>query len=227
MLAVTVLLLLAATVLSWRRPARGKVNWRRWLTALRWKKPVQPPSIGQVLVEVAAQLRAGASIEQAWQRALPDPTPPWADPVLAACGVQQRENPQPAAGAMAWWLRRHGRVLRPAADVEAAAAACRLARTTGAPLADVIDQVVAGIAEGTQAHDLRATALAGPRATARLLAWLPLAGLGLGLLLDADPLAVLMGGGAGGICLVAGLVLFIAGRRWVAVLVRRAEQVGQ
>src|SRR3546814_12260160 len=55
---------------------------------------------------------------------------------------------------------------------------------------------------------------AGPLAMARLLAWLPAGGVLLGTVLGADPVAVLLGGGVGGLCLVGGGALFLIGHRW-------------
>ncbi|MBZ2197335.1 type II secretion protein F [Ruania sp. N2-46] len=113
-----------------------------------------------------------------------------------------------------------------AAQVAGAIAACRIAHRVGTPLADVLERCASGIVESAEAASARRTALAGPRSTARLLAWLPLAGVLLGTGLGADPLGVLLGGGIGGWCLVLGVGLVVAGRRWVATLVRRAERAG-
>src|SRR5690606_15572381 len=109
-------------------------------------------------------------------------------------------------------------ISRDGPDVAAATAACRLSARTGAPLAEVVDVVVAGIAETVEAENLRRAALAGPRATARLLAWLPLAGVGLGAVLGADPVAVLLGGRPRGLCPVVGLA---------RLLLRDAERAGR
>ena len=73
------------------------------------------------------------------------------------------------------------------------------------------------------AEAARQTALAGPRATVRLLTWLPFLGLGLGLLLGVDPVEVLLGTPWGVAALAAGLALTAAGRIWSARLVRAAE----
>ena len=62
--------------------------------------------------------------------------------------------------------------------------------------------------------------LAGARATAMVLALLPAVGVGLGQLMGAAPLRVLLGGGAGGLLLVAGVFLDCAGLLW-------AERIGQ
>jgi tight adherence protein B len=61
---------------------------------------------------------------------------------------------------------------------------------------------------------------AGPaRATARLMAVLPIFGLGLGLLLGVNPVAVLVGSGLGVACLVGGLALACCGVWWIERIV--------
>ena len=64
--------------------------------------------------------------------------------------------------------------------------------------------------------------LAGPRATAGMLAILPLAGLVLAAGLGADPLHVLLETPVGWVCLVAGLGLDGLGLLWTGRLVTRA-----
>lgn len=103
-------------------------------------------------------------------------------------------------------------------------AACfDVAEATGCPLADVLTRFSAQLEAEDDAEAARRTALAGPRATVRLLTWLPFLGLGLGLLLGVDPVEVLLGNPWGVAALVAGLALTAAGRFWSARLVRAAE----
>ncbi|TGD89615.1 hypothetical protein BayCH28_03130 [Mycolicibacterium sp. CH28] len=56
--------------------------------------------------------------------------------------------------------------------------------------------------------------LAGARATAGILAGLPLLGVLLGQVIGANPIRFLLGGGAGGVLLAAGLILVCAGLLW-------------
>lgn len=207
------------------QPGRAIDTLRRLLAGVRSlrQRRARPP-VARVLVEVAARLRAGAGVAEAWREALPRPVPRWAMAPIAAAGVEDPGWAQTSASAAE---RSRDGPQESSQEVVAATAACALAGRTGAPLAEVIDIVVAGIAEAGDAEHLRRTALAGPRATARLLAWLPIGGIGLGVALGADPLATLLGGGVGGLCLVVGGALFLAGHRWVGVLVRRAERAGR
>ena len=66
--------------------------------------------------------------------------------------------------------------------------------------------------------------LAGPRATAMVLAGLPLLGLGLGQLMGAAPLAVLLGTPLGSILLVLGVGLAAAGVLWADAIVAKAKR---
>lgn len=102
-------------------------------------------------------------------------------------------------------------------------AACfDVAEATGCPLADVLTRFAAQLEAEDDAEAARQTALAGPRATVRLLTWLPFLGLGLGLLLGVDPVEVLLGNPWGVAAFGSGLALTAAGRLWSAGLVRAA-----
>ncbi|MFJ8108762.1 type II secretion system F family protein [Streptomyces sp. NPDC096132] len=103
-------------------------------------------------------------------------------------------------------------------------AACwRVAVDQGAGLAAGLDRLEGALrTERDQRADLRAQ-LAGPRATAVMLAGLPVLGLLLGAALGADPLHVLLHTGPGLGCLLAGGVLEGAGVGWALRIVRKAE----
>ncbi|WP_319004612.1 hypothetical protein [Arthrobacter sp. SO3] len=102
-------------------------------------------------------------------------------------------------------------------------AACfDVAEASGCPLAEVLTRFAAQLEAEDDAEAARQTALAGPRATVRLLTWLPFLGLGLGMLLGVDPVGVLLGTPLGVAALAAGLALTAAGRIWSARLVRAA-----
>jgi tight adherence protein B len=106
-------------------------------------------------------------------------------------------------------------------------AACfDIAEASGCPLADVLARFAAQLEVEDDADAARQTALAGPKATVRLLTWLPLMGLGLGIALGVDPLAVLLGTPLGLAALAAGVALTVAGRLWSARLVTAAAGAG-
>ncbi|MFF2245490.1 type II secretion system F family protein [Arthrobacter sp. NPDC058130] len=104
-------------------------------------------------------------------------------------------------------------------------AACfDIAEASGCPLADVLARFAAHLETEDDAEAARQTALAGPRATVRLLTCLPVSGLGLGLLLGVDPVAALLGHPWGLASVAAGVVLTAVGRLWSIGLVRAAVE---
>ncbi|MFI9728506.1 type II secretion system F family protein [Streptomyces sp. NPDC052092] len=114
---------------------------------------------------------------------------------------------------------------QPGAEGLRGLAACwRVAVDQGAGLADGLDRLEAALrAERDQRADLRAQ-LAGARATAVMLAGLPVVGLALGAALGADPLHVLLHTPSGSVCLAVGGVLEGLGLWWVLRIMRGAEE---
>ncbi len=106
------------------------------------------------------------------------------------------------------------------------AACLDIAEASGCPLADVLTRFAAQLEAAEDADAARQTALAGPKATVRLLTWLPLMGLGLGAALGVDPVATLLGTPLGLAALAGGVVLTMAGRVWSARLVSAAAESG-
>lgn len=157
------------------------------------------------VTEVAATLRSGAPPAVAWRRGLGvrvvDGVPLWSDLVSL-------------------WPD----------DVAAARAVhtvSRLSAELGAAPSALLDEVAAGLGRQAQARAERRAALAGPQSTARILAWLPLLGMLLGVALGADPFTVLLDGGSGTALLVAGALLTWGGRRWTRRYLRVAEDAGR
>jgi tight adherence protein B len=126
----------------------------------------------------------------------------------------------------------HGDVvqaLRESADRNGGAGLRRLAacwqvsERSGSGLAPSVSRLAATLRDEEQVRREVAAQLAGPRATAVLLALLPVFGLAMGNALGADPLRVLVGTPLGQGCLVLGLLLEAAGLLWTARITRRAE----
>lgn len=102
------------------------------------------------------------------------------------------------------------------------AEAWSVAESRGLPLADLL-QAARSDLQGRSRFRARADAgLAGARATAAVLAGLPVLGIGLGQLMGAAPVRVLAGGGLGSALLVAGTVLVALGLAWTDRIVDRA-----
>lgn len=100
-----------------------------------------------------------------------------------------------------------------------------VAESSGCPLAGVLTRFGMALDLEDDAEAARQSSLAGPRATVRLLTWLPLLGLGLGMLLGDDPLGALLQRPAGLAALTAGVCLTAVGRVWSSRLVRAAARV--
>lgn len=111
-------------------------------------------------------------------------------------------------------------------QAHAVVAASRLAHEVGAPVAPVLDAVVAALVASAEAAAERDTALAAPRSTARLLLWLPAVGAGLATVLGAGPVRLLLDGGPAAVAPVAGVVMLVLGRTWTRRLVRSAASTG-
>src|SRR5262249_10786015 len=83
----------------------------------------------------------------------------------------------------------------------------RLAQAHGLAIATLMRAAQRDIVEREQFSDRVAAGMAGARATAAVLAGLPVLGVGLGQLIGADPLGFLLSGGAGGWLLAVGVTL--------------------
>lgn len=99
-------------------------------------------------------------------------------------------------------------------DLAAPAAAWRLAEQHGLGMAELLATVRADLASRRD-HARRVDAgMAGARATAAVLAALPVLGIALGQLMGAAPLAVLFGGGLGSMAALIGIALIGLGLVW-------------
>lgn len=189
---------------SRRRAGPGRLRATRRAASLGEVPAPVPGPVSGGLASVAAALRAGAPPAVAWQRGWAvrsdDGEPRWAD-LVDRCGGD-------------------------ASVAAAVRATARLAHTSGAPPAMVLDRLAAVLADEEEIAGQRRAAMAGPLATARLLAWLPLFGVLLGTALGADPMGVLLDGGLGTALLLGAGLLTWAGRRWSGRLLAVAARAG-
>lgn len=111
---------------------------------------------------------------------------------------------------------------RAAAAWLALAAAWAVAGEAGAPLAATLRGLAATFRDQAQLERDLAVALAGPRATARMVGAMPVIAMLFGALLGFDTISTLLGTLPGLICLVLGCALMLAGAGWSRALVRRA-----
>jgi tight adherence protein B len=94
---------------------------------------------------------------------------------------------------------------------------------TGAPMSSTLDQVAASLSADQELIRVVNSELATARATSKVMAGLPLCGIGIGYLLGGDPARWLLAGPAGWACLLSGVVLACAGVLWIEALARHAS----
>ncbi len=160
---------------------------------------------GTATMEAIGLLRSGATPEIAWKEAF-------------GAGVEGDGAPRLEEGD--WKGRcREG-------EAEALRAAGRLAHRSGAPLADILERIEDAERARRRAEAAREIALAGPRASARVLLWLPAVGWVMALVIDPGAARVVGTTPLGWGFLVVGGGLWWAGRVWLRSFVRRAENAG-
>lgn len=131
----------------------------------------------------------------------------------------------PRASAVASWGGDVVSALRDEDDrIASHLAACwQVGATTGAPLAGIIENLARAERDAADARvELRAS-LAGPQATARMLALLPLLGIALGYLLGADPITWFITDPLGPPMLAVGALLSGAGYLWTRRITGQVE----
>lgn len=165
------------------------------------------PDVADSVQTLAVLLQAGAAPIVAWRH-------------LAASGDQHAlaivERVEDGAGLVAAIGAEGGSWVE-------LAAAWEVATVVGAPLAEVLRTIAESLRDAAAATDDVRIALAEPAGTARLLLWMPLAGLLLGFALGFDTLGVLVGNPLGTACVIVGLLLVGAARLWTSRLLRRAQ----
>lgn len=191
---------------------------RRMTIGVPWpRRPGRraPADAGRAIVVLeafAAELRAGRAVGAALRRAAES------DPALV----------RSALGAVRW-----GGDVAAALEQDAArtrmpvlrrfAACWRVGEGTGAGLADAVERLAYATREAERTRlELRART-AEPRATMRVLAALPAAGVALGALLGADTLGWLVGTVPGRVVLAAGIGLDLLGVLWARRIVSSVE----
>ncbi len=212
-LTATALAVAAGVVVAW---AAARARARQAESATR-------TAVVELLRAVAGELRSGrpaaaafAAAAESAQPALRAAMAPLAQ--VAACGD---------AGELAAALRTAASSGRGLEGLSRFAACWQVAGASGGSLAPAIDRVADALHDEVDFAQSLAASLAAPRATVRLLAALPIAGLGLGGVFGARPLAFLLGSPVGLCLLVMAAGLDAAGVVWGNRIAHRALLAGR
>ncbi|PXY34292.1 hypothetical protein BAY59_01730 [Prauserella coralliicola] len=203
--AVAVALLLLVCAVFLQRRARRRARARVEAAA----------ALAEAVRTMVGDLRAGAHPATAAEAAAAD-----ADPVTAKALRAVAASARLGGDLDGALLARSAS--SPGGDVLAQLARTwSLAREHGLPLATVLDAVQRDVDAKVRLANQVDARMAGPRASAGILAMLPAAGILLGEAMGARPLHVLGTTSAGQLLLVLGSALVLAGVCWSAVLANR------
>ncbi|MDR1447561.1 MAG: hypothetical protein LBI63_01155 [Candidatus Ancillula sp.] len=100
----------------------------------------------------------------------------------------------------------------------------KYSQNLGTPLVQVLEIVDDILTDVRELEVSKVSALAMPKATVKLLRFLPLVGILLGYILGANPIATLLTSPSGLISLSIGLVFMLVGNKWTTSIVRDFEK---
>ena len=182
-------------------------------------------TVAALVQRLAVLLGAGISPPAAWRYAALDSSSAVAAAVVEHGG--ERGGEHGGAGRELAEQVLLARAAAPNAEGDAwaaLAAAWWVAVESGAPLGPTLHRFAASLrARSESSRDIE-VALAGPRATSRIVLALPAIGLVLGALLGFDAPRILATTPSGWACLVVGAALIAAGVRWNRRLLRIARE---
>lgn len=204
------------------RPAGSMPPWRRSLAAVAvaarrsWRKSARTAATRRAAADTvlafSAELATGLPPETAWSRAAAGRD--FARHSVGAISV---------AGDVPTGLRADA-AEHDLAVLIALAAVWQVSAGAGAGLSDAAYRLGAAALQRERLRRDLAAQMAGPKATARVLALLPLVGLLLGSGLGGSPVAWLLGTPVGWVLLAFGIALEVVGLLWVRRLVAGVEK---
>lgn len=168
--------------------------------------------VAEIVDSLAAELGAGILAVQALQHLAVDLA------MLDGAAAASRMGGD-VPGALRAAARQPG-----AEGLDELAAAWEVSERSGAPMARVLDRLGDGIRDERETQREITAGLGPARATARLMAVLPLFGLGMGVSMGARPVHILLDTVVGSLCLLVGATLACAGVWWVDHIAAHAER---
>lgn len=186
----------------------GTVAWRRHGAVRRARRASEAAALQAALDVLAGELRAGAHPVVAFETAAAEVSEDVAS-ALRVVAARARLGVDVAAGLHAaaarstvptYWSR--------------LSVCWELANRHGLAIATLMRTAHRDVVEREQFESRVAAGMAGARATAMVLAGLPVLGMVLGQLVGADPVRFLLSGGLGGGLLVVGASLACVGLLW-------------
>jgi tight adherence protein B len=207
-LVIAVALVAPMTVAAALVVVASTVALRRHRANLRARRAIESAALQAALDVLAGELRAGAHPVVAFETAAAE-VPDDVAASLRAVAARARFGVDVAAGlhaaAAGSAVPTHWRRL---------AVCWELAHRHGLAIATLMRTAHREFVERERFESRFAAAMAGARTTALVLAGLPVLGIGLGQLVDADPVRFLLSGGLGGGLLVVGTMLACTGLLW-------------
>ena len=224
---LAIAILLACSVAVWMDPwssmrlaslnlARTKIWHVEVLDALRNRakgsdrRQLDTRAVIDSLAAFEMELRSGQSPSSAL--VLASSAPPIWPAALSAVGMQGD-----VAQALIADAQRHP-------DLGQLAACWQVASNSGSGMSAAVARMIQGLRENEELRNTLQAELAGPRATAAVLRWLPAIGLLMGIAMGAEPIEWIFGNPMGLVCLVTGATLSVLGSLWSRRMVRAVEQ---
>jgi len=198
---------------SGRQPALRSVYALRHLAARRRVERQNRSAVLGLCAALVAELRGGRQPRDALDRA------GLAWPTGAPRALSAARAGDEVADALKLDANEPGR-----GGLRALAVCWQIAEHHGTGLAAAVGQIATSLRTDEEHRRRLAAELAGPRATARLLALLPLVGIAMGQALDAEPLRMLLTTPWGRLALVAGISLEVCGTWWVNRIANTVER---
>lgn len=194
--------------------ARDVDSVKRFLSRRKTKPVTVHERLTVALRTLSAELRAGSTPGEALARSAGAP-PLWPNALAAA------RFGDPVDSAFAADAILHPSISGPLRQL---AASWHVGVMRGSGLAVSVERLTLSLRAQQELQTTLRNELAAPRATSRMLAFLPVIGVAMGYLLGANPIAWFLGSPVGLSILLVAVLLTIVGAVWTRAIVRRVER---